>query len=53
MVWLFWGVDSGYVVWTVEMLGGLVCCEVWTVEMLGGLVVLRCGQWRCYVVWLL
>ena len=33
MVWLFWGVDSGDVVWTVEMLGGLV--------------VLGCGQWSC------
>ena len=32
-----------------EMLGGLVCCEVWTVEMLGGLVVLGCGQWICGV----
>ena len=32
MVWLLCGVDSGDVVWTVEMLGSLV--------------VVRCGQWR-------
>ena len=53
MVGLLWGVDSGDVVWTVEMWCGQWrcgvdsgdvrwsgCCVVWTVEM-------WCGQWRC------
>ena len=32
MVWLLWSVDSGDIRWS-------GCCVMWTVEILGGLVV--------------